>query len=996
MFKPRLHFSYNRAGAQSRLSWISAAVLFIGGFCSSSFGQNSLEQTLIINSTHHLPSSSGTFFGVDGLFLTANGSVLAEQNFDIYQLNGSTIRHVTRYGGQVDVNRAGNLAINGYGRSNLCLATPAGVTQLVANGFSTSGGNDGDFTWLGHPAINDSNVIAFPARTTQSGGGIFVASLVGGAPQVRRIAVVGQDSKDGGVFSQFDQYNQVVSIGQTATGEVLTAFNATTSGSLGGGLYLGTPTAITRVANSSYYNVGNMNDVGQMVLVRDSDYAICVATMAGVTPVVNIGDLAPDGLGFTGLSEPAINDAGDIVFIGIQEYANAGVYRKTADGITLIAQEGVARGGGEFYSFSNPYLNNAGDVVFSASVRYGVNYKQGLFLGKGTDLYKVIEVGDNLEGSVVAGQLSFRASSRPGTGEFNEHSQVAYSVQLTNNQTVVCRYTPGLHWRLNTDGSWDAAANWTTGAVPAVGANAIIDPDSTVNVAGPGSATTIQGLQIGGGGGTTTFVLPAGSGLAVKGSTIIAANGAMQSAATLTGNVTCLGAISTGPAIGQAQFKGNLNLQSDAQISLKIGGAGTAGVDYDTLSVSGSLATAGALNVTLVNNFDPQPGDRFVLVGAHSRSGHFATTTLPPLPTGLTWITNRLAIDGSIAVSGGAFFANEAGTYAGLVGAAAPADADAGLLKLTVSQNGSFTATLTLDEINYVWHGFFDTSGHYHFDGVSGQTGAIGKTGASVDLQLDMIHQTKTLSGSIVINGVTTNVTAALPGYSKKNPATAVAGKYTVLLPPDPTHTDSTYPQGIGFATVSVSSTGVAQVAGALGDGTPFTAGGLVSVGNDVPIYLTLYGKKGSISGALHIDPTAGNPVSGTLNWFKDAQTKGFYAQGFTGATTLWGSTYALPKDDPEVLPVGPAKFDIAGGHVVLTSSEKDLQINTGNKVSILSNEKFALVFSKSTGLFSGTFRDTVGKGWKFRGAARQLTGEGGGLFSGVSGEVGSVSLSTH
>ena len=66
---------------------------------------------------------------------------------------------------------------------------------------------------------------------------------------------------------------------------------------------------------------------------------------------------------------------------------------------------------------------------------------------------------------------------------------------------------------------------------------------------------------------------------------------------------------------------------------------------------SGTLAFGGTLAVTASGDA-LQVGDTFDLFDAPAFSGAFASLSLPALPTGWSWETNRLAVDGTVAVAG--------------------------------------------------------------------------------------------------------------------------------------------------------------------------------------------------------------------------------------------------------------------------------------------------------------------------------------------------------
>ncbi len=55
----------------------------------------------------------------------------------------------------------------------------------------------------------------------------------------------------------------------------------------------------------------------------------------------------------------------------------------------------------------------------------------------------------------------------------------------------------------------------------------------------------------------------------------------------------------------------------------------TAGTEFDRLAISGTATLSGALNISLINGFTPNPGDSFQIMTFGSRSGTFTTINAP-------------------------------------------------------------------------------------------------------------------------------------------------------------------------------------------------------------------------------------------------------------------------------------------------------------------------------------------------------------------------------
>jgi hypothetical protein len=101
---------------------------------------------------------------------------------------------------------------------------------------------------------------------------------------------------------------------------------------------------------------------------------------------------------FTDFMNPAINNRGDILFVGKLEGIRDGIFLKTAQGIEAIAIKGDVppgmKPGQEFNNFAQqPSLNDRGEVVFYAQLK---NATVGVFLKDATGLHSVVMRGDKV------------------------------------------------------------------------------------------------------------------------------------------------------------------------------------------------------------------------------------------------------------------------------------------------------------------------------------------------------------------------------------------------------------------------------------------------------------------------------------------------------------------------------------------------------------------------------------------------------------------------
>ncbi len=105
---------------------------------------------------------------------------------------------------------------------------------------------------------------------------------------------------------------------------------------------------------------------------------------------------------------------------------------------------------------------------------------------------------------------------------------------------------------------------------------------------------------------------------------IVTTHALIRGSGTLNlGNVRNNGRISPGSSAGLLVLPGDLEQSSDASLDIEIGGT-SAGLTFDKI-VADDVTLGGALNVSLIDGFVPEIGDRFVFMEYNSVRGTFAT-----------------------------------------------------------------------------------------------------------------------------------------------------------------------------------------------------------------------------------------------------------------------------------------------------------------------------------------------------------------------------------
>ena len=132
----------------------------------------------------------------------------------------------------------------------------------------------------------------------------------------------------------------------------------------------------------------------------------------------------------------------------------------------------------------------------------------------------------------------------------------------------------------------------------------------------------------------------------------VATSGTLGGTGTIGGavNVQAGGTLAPGAGgIGTLTVNNSVTLSGTTQMEVSKSGAT---LTSDRVSGITTVTYGGTLVVTNVGTDALASGNTFTLFSATTRTGSFATITLPTLSTGLTWDTSRLSIDGTITIAG--------------------------------------------------------------------------------------------------------------------------------------------------------------------------------------------------------------------------------------------------------------------------------------------------------------------------------------------------------
>jgi hypothetical protein len=101
--------------------------------------------------------------------------------------------------------------------------------------------------------------------------------------------------------------------------------------------------------------------------------------------------------------------------------------------------------------------------------------------------------------------------------------------------------------------------------------------------------------------------------------------GVLEGTGTIDGNVISSGTVRPGQSTtpGEISINGNYTQDATGTLAVRLAGASTPGVSYDTVSVSGIATLAGNIIVSEIDGFTPSLGDSYVIFQFASSNGDF-------------------------------------------------------------------------------------------------------------------------------------------------------------------------------------------------------------------------------------------------------------------------------------------------------------------------------------------------------------------------------------
>ncbi len=161
-----------------------------------------------------------------------------------------------------------------------------------------------------------------------------------------------------------------------------------------------------------------------------------------------------------------------------------------------------------------------------------------------------------------------------------------------------------------------------SGSIHITGGNlSLVQTGDTPSFANTGNIEVAQGRTLSIQGGSFSHTSP---GSISGGGTVSIQGAAFSGNGPIAASVANAGQVSPGSSAGALNIAGSYSQTSAGVLALEIGGT-AAGSGFDQLNVSGSVALAGTLNLTVIGNFVPGPCDSFQVMTYSSRTGGFSS-----------------------------------------------------------------------------------------------------------------------------------------------------------------------------------------------------------------------------------------------------------------------------------------------------------------------------------------------------------------------------------
>ena len=662
----------------SRSEWECRGALVVGdrGYAEVNIGGGGLLNT---QDTYVGQSS----YGQGTMVISGSGSVWNNQNLlNIFSYGNSSVTvkagAILNNGGNLVVHDVGSLTIDGGTVNTHTLSLLSDPLNIDAGTVSIRGGayNPGTTTDLivDSRLVGDLSTLRFlDAATSTIPDELIVGEYNNGA-----LEISGGSSVEGTICEIGKNIDSTGAVTVSGYNSILDCYYSITVGNQGAGRL--DVVNCGQVATNTLYIAPEAGGNGALTVTGGANVDIshemfvgCTST-AGGNGTLTVGDGGSVGItDHLWLREPGtINLDGGTISTG-ELHINGGTFNFTAGTLNLI--------------YSNLVIENAGLLGRTLTLNSGqaINVDGGLLIVQAEGLLD-LRGGGLLSahtfqngGEIVLGGLSGTVAADTSVSNSGLiHGSGRIDSQLINNTSGQIRIESGQRIEVTGTGSIN------NGRIDLVGGtfdcpNQIIN-DVDGYISGRGQILADGGLINGGiialsggfsdirgdvqndsvtskifvsGGATVTFYDDVHSNglihVAAASAVVFFGDFDGSGGTSGTGTVYSEGDLRPGNSPALVSFGGDLVLGGNASLAIELGGI-VAGSEHDVIDATGRLSLDGALNVTLIDGFNPLPGQTFDILDFGSIAGGFSQFNLPKLDVYLEWDTSDIYTSGQLAV----------------------------------------------------------------------------------------------------------------------------------------------------------------------------------------------------------------------------------------------------------------------------------------------------------------------------------------------------------
>lgn len=296
-------------------------------------------------------------------------------------------------------------------------------------------------------------------------------------------------------------------------------------------------------------------------------------------------------------------------------------------------------------------------------------------------------------------------------------------------------------------------------------------------------------------------------------------------------------------------------------------------------------------------------------------------------------------------------FVYRAGTYVGLF---RPTNSlaleNVGQMTVTLANNGAFSGKIVHRDGTYRFAQAFDRSGSTFLQG------NVGAASRFFTLLIDTTNRTEVITGSAGTDQEIRleRTVGALPAT---NPPPT--GTYTLVLPPPaPESPSQLIPGGQGFGTGSLERSGLLNLSGTLGDGTPFKTSATMTRLQRWPLHVVLFGGRGILAGWINAPTNQTGSLTGRVSWIKaQGASLTTYPAGFSNNVELLAAPFKTPAKGVRAMNWITGLAEITGAEV-LDGVTNQVKLTTTNTFTFLDSNAAALklTFDTKTASVQGSF----------------------------------------